>query len=92
MKYRIPAGVAWTEDEASVYVARVPEGPIVVLSESARVIWAMALTSDAGELVDRVAAASGQDAVAIAADVEAFVAELTARGLLESAVESDGEG
>ncbi|MDC5697692.1 PqqD family protein [Intrasporangium calvum] len=65
------------------YVARLPEGPALVLAESAAVIWAEA--SEGGSLeqiVERVADAFALPPHAIEADVTAFVAQLVALGLI----------
>ncbi|MEV1128793.1 PqqD family protein [Agromyces sp. NPDC049794] len=80
--YRRPADLAIIEDAATVYAARLPNGPIVVLDGVAGLIWAAACEGPAATIVDRVAAATDASADEIRADVDAFVADLVARGLL----------
>ncbi|MBW8732041.1 MAG: hypothetical protein JF622_13970 [Terrabacter sp.] len=76
------AGVTVSDDGMSVYVARLPGGPLVVLDGAAALIWAEATTAPATGWVGRVAELVGQPEEAIAADVTAFVADLGARELL----------
>lgn len=77
-------GVGTVESDGTVYAATLPDGPIVVLDGVAALIWVEALSGERATLADRVAAATDVAADAIRADVEAFVADLVARGLLES--------
>jgi len=79
------AGVTMSDDGRSVYVAHLPGGPLVVLEGAAALIWVEATTAPATGWVARVADAVGQAEDVIAADVSAFVADLTARGLLVTA-------
>lgn len=81
--YRRPPDLAVVDDSATVYAARLPDGPIVVLEGVAGLIWAEACAGDRETIVDRVAAATDATADDIRADVDAFVADLVARGLLE---------
>ncbi|KRF43268.1 hypothetical protein ASH01_15830 [Terrabacter sp. Soil811] len=76
-------GVTVSDDGLSVYVARLPGGPLVVLDGAAALIWVEATTGPATGWVSRVADAVGQAEDAIAADVTAFVADLRARELLQ---------
>ena len=77
-----PVGVV--EEKGVVYVAPLPTGPIVVLTDAAAVIWAEALSGDSATFAERVAARTDRTVPEIAADVEAFVQSLIARGLLEN--------
>jgi hypothetical protein len=72
-----------TDDVGVVYVARMPDGPPVVLRDSGALIWEVAVgggTMD--EIVSGVAARTGLPAEAIQADVREFVRELSRLGLL----------
>lgn len=66
-----------------IYLARLPDGEITVLTGSAAVIWREATTGDGDDLVSRVALRSAQNPADIGDDVRTFVADLVARGLLE---------
>ena len=59
-------------------------GPIVVLDGIAGLIWDEAFTGDRETITERVAEATDAAPDTIRADVDAFVADLVARGLLES--------
>ncbi|MGO4599364.1 PqqD family peptide modification chaperone [Terrabacter sp. 2RAF25] len=83
------AGVTVADDGGTVYVASLPAGPIVVLEGAAALIWSEATGEPAAGWVARVAGAVGQVEADITADVEAFVDELCARGLLQRV---DGQG
>ena len=80
--YRPSDAVGIVEHEDVLYVATLPDGPIIVLDGIAGLIWDEACTGDRETIVDRVAAATDAAPEAIRADVEAFVADLVARGLL----------
>ena len=60
-----------------------PGGPIVVLDGIAGLIWDEACSGERATITERVAGATDAAPDAIRADVEAFVADLVARGLLE---------
>jgi hypothetical protein len=76
-------GVGTVEDGDTVYAARLPDGPIVVLDGIATLIWGEACGGGRESIADRVAGRTDAAADAIRADVEAFVADLVSRGLLE---------
>lgn len=91
--YRRPPHVAVVDEAASeggpptVYIARVPDGPLLVLEGSAALIWRAAVSSAAGSDVgDRVAAEVGVAAAEIREEVENFLVELISQGLLEPVV------
>lgn len=65
-----------------VFLARLPDGPIIVLEDIAAAIWTEACSIDGGVVADRVAARMGRDAAEIAPVVERFIDELIDRGLL----------
>ena len=70
------------EQAASSTRRRLPDGPIVVLDGIAALIWDEACTGDRETITERVAEATDAAPDAIRADVDAFVADLVARGLL----------
>ena len=76
------AGATLGEDGHTVYVASLPAGPLVVLEGAAAVIWREATRGPADGWVARVAEAVAAADADISADVEAFVVDLCARGLL----------
>jgi len=80
--YRPGDAVGVVEDDGAIYVAKLPTGPIVVLDGIAALIWIEACEGDRETIADRVARATDAAPDAIRADVEAFVADLVARGLL----------
>ncbi len=84
------AGVTRSDDGRSVYVARLPGGPLVVLEGVAALIWGEATSAPATGWVARVAELFEQPEDAIEDDVKAFVAELGARGLLVAAALEPG--
>ncbi len=82
-RLRQAGGVGIVVYDGTVYAARLPDGPIVVLDGIAGLIWSEACGDDRESIVDRVAEATDTAPDAIRADVETFVADLIARGLLE---------
>ncbi|GAA1799192.1 PqqD family peptide modification chaperone [Agromyces neolithicus] len=75
-------GIGIQEQNGAVYVAPLPDGPIVVLDGVAGVIWHAACAGDRATIAERVAEATDAAADEIRDDVDAFVADLVARGLL----------
>ena len=80
--YRPAATVGVVEQDTLVYVAPLPDGPIVVLEGGAAAIWVAACDGPRESVAERVAALTGEAADDIRVDVESFVAELLSRGLL----------
>ena len=72
-------GVVGADD--AIFIARLPDGPIIRLSGTAATIWTAAL-QDGELLVSLVSAAVGVPDTAIAEDVDAFISALIERGLL----------
>lgn len=99
-EYRRPRDVGVVDGDSvaggapgTVYLAHLPNGPLIVLEGSAALIWrtSLATANHSGRSVAvRVAEAMGSDPAAIQADVEAFLRELVTKGLLEMAPCSDG--
>lgn len=88
MTLRLGDDVAVHLEDDAAYVARVPEGPIHVLDQVAAIIWEEAVDADRATVAARVAERTGADVHEIAPDVDAFVGNLVALGLLAD----DGEG
>ena len=88
MTLRLAPDVAVHLEDDAAYVARVPEGPIHVLDQVAAIIWEEAVDADRATVAARVAERTGADVHEIAPDVDAFVGNLVALGLLAD----DGEG
>lgn len=82
-RLRRPSAVGLIADDGTLYAAPLPGGPIVVLTGVAALIWSEACEGERETIAERVAEATDVAPEAIRADVEAFVAELIARGLLE---------
>jgi hypothetical protein len=80
----VPARVGVVEREADIYVARLPDGPIVRLTGTAMVIWRAALMDGEESVTDRVAAALALPADRIAEDVEDFISTLLEQSLLHA--------
>lgn len=75
---------AYTEFDGAVYLARLPSGPLLQLSDSASLVAACVETGDSLEtVVERVALAVELPASALHDDVRAVLLELTQQGLLE---------
>lgn len=87
MTLRLAPDVAVHLEDDAAYVARVPEGPIHVLDQVAAIIWEEAVDADRATVAARVAERTGADPDGIAPDVDAFVGNLMALGLLTE----DGE-
>lgn len=80
--YRPGDGVGIVDHEDVLYVATLPDGPIVVLDAISALIWDEACAGDRETIVERVAAATAAAPEAIRAHVDGFVADLVARSLL----------
>lgn len=83
--YRPASDVAVEHGGDTVYIARLPDGPIIALTGTAAVIWSEACSLAPRPLADRVADHVDRDAAEIAPDVERFVADLVVYGLLQEA-------
>jgi hypothetical protein len=82
--YRVPDRVGVVRAGDDIYVARLPDGPIVRLSGTAALIWTASVDEAEGPPLDRVAAAVGVPTAQIAEDVDRFLASLIDQGLLTS--------
>lgn len=81
-RLRPAGGVGVVDEGETVYAAALPDGPIVVLEEVAAFIWVEACNGERESIADRVAEVTGAGADEVRTDVEAFVDDLVARGLL----------
>jgi len=97
LDYSVADGIAWIaadelgEDRAAVYVARVPEGPPLLLEDAAWAIW-MAVT-EGGRLDDVVARAAelaGAEPSDIADEVDGFLRSLLEAGLIRDGAPDQG--
>lgn len=84
------SGVGHLLVDGIVYAARLPDGPIVVLDGVAALIWHEACAGGRESIAERVATVTGVEPDVIRADVDAFVADLVKRELLE--IEDEGCG
>ena len=80
--FRVADRVGVVADDKQIYVAHLPDGPILGLDGTAALIWEAALSGPNPRIVDRVAAAVGVPADDIADDVSAFVTALVEQGLI----------
>jgi hypothetical protein len=78
-------GIAMEQHDEAVYVARLPDGPIIVLEGTAALIWHEACSSGPGTIADRVGEQVDRDTGEIADAVARFVEDLLAQGLLHQA-------
>ena len=83
-------GVVAPADGVSVYLARLPDGPVLVLEGVAATIWREATTGPEQGWVARVASAFDEAEEDVDADVRGFVADLEARGVLEPVSAASG--
>jgi hypothetical protein len=85
-RYVRPPGVAVVVTEVAgrpvTYLARLPDGPIMVLEDTSALIWGQAVDCEEGDVVAVVAAAAGAQVADIRDDVERFLADLVRNGLL----------
>jgi hypothetical protein len=83
-RLRRAAGVAWVTADSAAYVARIPSGPIVVLTGPAAVIWdELTIDGDAATLTERVSERMSDVPPDADASVKHVVERLQAEGLLD---------
>lgn len=85
-QYSVPDNLAWIDgsdhDMADeLYLTIVPDGRTVLLIDTARLIWHVA-ADGAADVVEEVAELVGLPSREVEHDVNAFLADLTDRGLL----------
>jgi hypothetical protein len=89
MRYGIPARLAHVvvddtqSDPATVFLMQLPDGPPLVLHDSAALIWLVA-AEGSPNVSTRVAQAVGRPVEQVAAEVDGYVRDLVDRGLLEA--------
>ena len=75
----------WVEHDGTVYVARLPDGPPLVLEGSGAVVWGALLEGGTlADVVARVAAETRESERVVASGVEGFVDGLLSAGVLEA--------
>jgi hypothetical protein len=79
---RASPAVAVVEEGDTVYAARLPDGPILVLDGVAALVWDAARRNRRREVAHEVAEATGADLAAIRPVIDAFIDDLVDRGLL----------
>lgn len=88
MKYRIPPRLAHVivdtkpSDPPDVFLMDLPDGPPLVLRESAAMIWILA-AEGGSDVPGLVAQGVGRTVREIGGEVSEYLADLVARGLLE---------
>jgi hypothetical protein len=91
-----PNGVAVVADEPRegpvTYLARLPDGPIVVLEGTASIIWGQAVGGEVPDVASGVAAATGEEVTQIRDAVDQFLADLVDAGLLLRLPHAAGPG
>lgn len=86
MRYALAADVGIEASGDAIYLAQLPDGPILVLEGVAALIFTEATTGDREHLVDRVFAQVDGPIDEVATHVVAFLDDLLARGLLVEGV------
>lgn len=86
-EYRVPSSVASVDGadfglDEELYLTIVPDGRTVLLKDTARLIWHVA-ADGSDDVVRDVAALVGLAPDQVSEGVAAFLADLTARGLLD---------
>ncbi|WP_438853476.1 PqqD family peptide modification chaperone [Agromyces sp. M3QZ16-3] len=82
MRYVLAADVGLEASDGAIYVAPLPDGPILVLEGVAALIFTEATRGGHDDLVDRVVRQVDGPSEEIASHVGAFLDDLVARGLL----------
>lgn len=86
MSPAVPPTTGWVEDDGIVYVAALPDGPPLVLEREGALVWHAVLPGGPLiDVIDRVAAATGESAAVVQDGVRTFVAGLVAAGVLVDA-------
>ena len=76
-------GVVVAAEGDTVYLVRLPDGPLLVLEGPAATIWTEATTGGASGWVRRVAATFDETEERVAGDVRRLVSDLEERGIIE---------
>lgn len=83
--YRVPDNISWVDGAnfglaEELYLTTVPEGTTVLLKDTARLIWLVAI--EGGDVLAEVSALAGQPEAEIQRDVSEFLRDLRWRGLI----------
>lgn len=81
------ANIGVIDDGDAIYVAPLPDGPILVLRDVSAMVWREVVAGGVNQMVAGVAKATGASSAEIEPELLAFVDDLCARGLLVSAAE-----
>jgi hypothetical protein len=94
--YRVAPDVAWVDARAAgqesteVFLARMPDGPPLVLQGSAWLVWSVVTEhADLDDVVAQIALHTSSTPATVAPDVEAFLERLVAQGLLDRDADPD---
>lgn len=83
-RYRAPVQLGFVVEESTVYLARLPSGPILVLGDGSAAIWIAATDrTRATSVAERVAELTAMPVDEVEPFVEPFVEALLRGGLLE---------
>lgn len=80
--YQPAPSVAWVLLDGAVYLAALPDPPILVLEGSAALIWQTALMHEPDGVVSEIARSVGEPFEVVRPSVVAFIDEMLTRGLL----------
>lgn len=86
--YVVADRVGVVEVSECIYVARLPDGPIVELRDTAALIWRETLAGSMDGIAGRVAGATGLALEDVERDVTDFVERLLAHGLVVAVPEA----
>ena len=79
----VPETTGWVRAAGTVYAARLPDGPPLVLAGPGALVWDAVVAGGCLEdVVARVAEAAGESAAAVRPGVESFVAGLVEAGVV----------
>jgi hypothetical protein len=70
----------------AIYVALLPDGPMIVLAGTSGLVWDAACSDDGGTIAARVAAHVDRNVEEISAAVDACLADLVEKGLLREVI------
>lgn len=87
MRFRVPASVGWVQGadvlphDENIYLLAMPDGVPAVLEGNAATIWLLA--AEGAHVRQSVAEMVGDEVERLFPDIETFLADLVAQGLLE---------
>lgn len=76
--------LAWLQEDGVLYVARLPQGPLIVLRGTSAAIWLDVQRDGLVGLTERLADAYGMPVDAIEPDIRRCLAELRGLGVIVS--------